>query len=291
MVESEFRELLAQGRIHFGKDSSSQPNVIRYLYEIEGFVPWTWWPSDEAGHTDEAKKELYEILGREVAFDNPKPTRLIRRLLGIATSKDSLVLDSFAGSGTTAQSVLALNKEDQGHRRFILVETENYADTISAERIRRVIRGVKESKDETLQKGLGGSFTFCKLGEPIDLDRFFDGKGAPVYEQVARYIVYTATGQSADAPAEPRKDWFVAESGGYRIHVIYKPDLAFMRSNDSALTLDIAKQIEKSAKGKPVLVYAAAKFMSQGELTRRGITFCQLPYSVHRVLGEAPDAT
>jgi adenine-specific DNA-methyltransferase len=63
-----------------------------------------------------------------------------------------------------------------------------------------------------------------------------------------------------------------------------------MRSNDAALTLDLAKQIEKSAKGKPVLVYAAAKFMSQTDLTRRGITFCQLPYSIHRVLGEAPDA-
>lgn len=140
------------------------------------------------------------------------------------------------------------------------------------------------------KKGLGGSFTFCELGEPIDLERFFDAKSAPGYEQVSRYIVYTATGQSADAPAEPSKDWFVAESGGYRIHVIYKPDLAFMRSNESALTLDMAKQIEKSAKGKPVLVYAAARFMSQIELTRRGITFCQLPYSVHRILGEAPNA-
>jgi adenine-specific DNA-methyltransferase len=64
-----------------------------------------------------------------------------------------------------------------------------------------------------------------------------------------------------------------------------------MRGNEAALSLDLAKQIEKGAKGKPALVYAAAKFMSQADLTRRGITFCQLPYSIHRVLGEAPDAT
>ena len=149
-----------------------------------------------------------------------------------------------------------------------------------------------ETSDESLKEGLGGSFTFCSLGDSLDLDKFFDGKGAPTYEQVARYVIYTATGQSApDVPKEPRKDWFVAEAGGYRIHLIYKPDLAFMRGNDAALTLPLAKEIAKGAKGKPVLVYAATKFLAQKQLTEAGITFCQLPYSVHRVLGEAPDAS
>jgi adenine-specific DNA-methyltransferase len=183
-----------------------------------------------------------------------------------------------------------LNKQDEGSRRFILVEAEEYADQFTAERIRRVIGGAKGSKDNALRRGLGGSFTYCDLGEALDLDRFFDGKGAPNYEQVARYIVYTATGQSADVPIKANNDWFVAEAAGYRIHLIYKPDLNFMRSNHSALTLEMAKQIEKAAKGKPILIYAAAKFMSQADLTKRSITFCQLPYSVHRILGEAPDA-
>jgi adenine-specific DNA-methyltransferase len=214
---------------------------------------------------------------------------LISYLIDLPGFESACVLDSFAGSGTTGQAVLALNKRDGGKRSFVLIETEKYADRLTAERVRRVIKGVPKAKDETLKKGLGGSFTYCELGQPIELESFFDGKVAPEYDQVARYVVYTATGQSADAPAEPRKDWFVAEAGGYRIHLIYKPDLAFMRSNESALTLDMAKQIEKSAKGKPVLVYAAAKFMSQADLTRRGMTFCQLPYSVHRILGEAPD--
>jgi adenine-specific DNA-methyltransferase len=83
----------------------------------------------------------------------------------------------------------------------------------------------------------------------------------------------------------------VAEAGGYRIHLIYQPDLVFMRGNDAALSLPLAKEIAKTAKGKATLVYAAAKFMSQAELTRVGVTFCQLPYSVHRVLGESPDAS
>jgi adenine-specific DNA-methyltransferase len=187
--------------------------------------------------------------------------------------------------------VLELNKRDGGSRKFILIETEDYADKLTAERVRRVIKGIPKAKDETLKKGLSGSFTYCKLGEPIDLEHFFSGKGAPGYEQVARYIVYTATGGSvASIPAEPRKDWFVAEAGGYRIHLIYRPDLNFMRGNDASLSIETAKGICKAAKGKPVLVYAAAKFMSQAALTAIGITFCQLPYSIHRVLGEAPDA-
>ncbi|HEX5279657.1 MAG TPA: hypothetical protein VFW28_06235 [Micropepsaceae bacterium] len=154
-----------------------------------------------------------------------------------------------------------------------------------------MIKGAANSKNPQFREGLGGSFTYCELGEPIDLERFFSGSGAPNYEQVARYVVYTATGESTEKiPAEPRKDWFVTEAGGYRIHLIYKPDLEFMRSNEAALSLERAKAISAAAKGKPALVYAAAKFMSHDELTKLGITFCQLPYAVHRILGNAPDA-
>ena len=89
-------------------------------------------------------------------FVTPKPTGLIKRILQIATDHDSLVLDSFAGSGTTAHAVLDLNKEDGGDRKFILVECEDYADALTAERVRRVINGVPSARDESLQEGLGG---------------------------------------------------------------------------------------------------------------------------------------
>jgi adenine-specific DNA-methyltransferase len=296
MSEDNLWGLDKDGRIWWGEDGNNVPSVKQFLSEVrEGRVPQTLWFYHDVGHTQEAKKELFDIMGwdegADQPFTTPKPKRLIDRILNIACENNAVVLDSFSGSGTTAHSVLAANKADGGHRSFILVEVEDYAEKTTAERVRRVINGVRKAKDDEFRQGLGGSFTYCELGEPIQLERFFDGKGAPGYEQVARYIVYTATGQSAEAPAEPRKDWFVAEAGGYRIHLIYKPDLTFMRGNEAALSLDLAKQIEKGAKGKPVLVYAAAKFMSQADLTRRGITFCQLPYSIHRVLGEAPDAT
>ncbi len=168
---------------------------------------------------------------------------------------------------------------------------EEYANELTAERVRRVIRGVSSARDEALREGLGGSFTYCELGAPIDLEKFFKGEGAPSYEQVARYVTYTATGASVGKVSDqPRRDWFIGEAGGYRIHLIYKPNIAFMRSNDAALTMTLAAQISKSAGDKPVLVYAAQKFMGQAELTKLGITFCQLPYSVYRILGDAPNA-
>ena len=110
--------------------------------------------------------EVLPEVGR--SFPYPKAVALISDLLRIgAPGPEDIVLDSFAGSGTTAQAVLALNKEDGGNRRFILVECEDYADTITAERVRRVINGVPGARDKALREGLGGSFTYCALGDPL----------------------------------------------------------------------------------------------------------------------------
>jgi adenine-specific DNA-methyltransferase len=231
-------------------------------------------------------------VGKVTEFQHEKHIDLLTRIIGWIGKSDSIVLDSFAGSGSTGHAVLDLNIREEASRKFILIEFEDYADKLTANRMRRVIEGASDAKHQLFEQGRAGSFTYCKLGDALDLDRFFKGKGAPNYEQVGRYVVYTATGKSvANAPNEPRKDWFVSETSGFRIHVIYKPDLAFMRGNDAALSMPLADEISKSAKGRPALVYAAAKFMAQAELTKRGITFCQLPYSLHRVLGEAPDAS
>jgi DNA modification methylase len=141
-IESEFLRLKAERRIHFGKNGDSQPSVIRYLSEVEGFVPWTWWPHDEVGHTDESRKEVQAIFGTQTAFDTPKPTRLLQRVIQIATKPGDIILDSFAGSGTTGHAVLKQNAEDGGNRRFILVEMDDaIARNVTAERVRRVAQG------------------------------------------------------------------------------------------------------------------------------------------------------
>lgn len=155
VIESEYKRLLAEDRMYFGKDGNAVPQRIQYLKDIKGIVPWTWWPHDEVGHTDEAKREVQRLLGKEDAFDTPKPVRLMKRILQLGTRADQgdLVLDFFSGSGTIAQAVLEQNREDGGDRRFILVqfpEATKHKEfptiaEMGKERIRRVIAGLEES--------------------------------------------------------------------------------------------------------------------------------------------------
>lgn len=130
-----FEKLRAEGRIYFGKHGDSQPRSIRYLSEVEGYVPWTWWPHEEVGHTDESKKEIHALFGKTDAFDTPKPERLIERILTIATNPNDLVLDSFLGSGTTAAVAHKMG------RRWIGVELGDHAHSLCATRLRKVIDG------------------------------------------------------------------------------------------------------------------------------------------------------
>ncbi len=130
-----FERLRGEGRIYFGRNGDSQPNVIRYLSEVEGYVPWTWWPHDEVGHTDESKKEIHALFGKTDAFDTPKPERLINRILHIATNPGDLVLDSFAGSGTTGAVAHKMG------RRWIMVELGEHCHTHIVPRLKKVIDG------------------------------------------------------------------------------------------------------------------------------------------------------
>ena len=228
---------------------------------------------------------LRRTLGLE--FPYPKPVNLIKLLIGVAASKDAIVLDSFAGSGTTAHAVLALNKADGGNRKFILIECEDYAHHITAERIRRVINGTTTAKDVTLRQGLGGSFTYCELGEPIDEEGMLSGETLPAYETLANYIAYVATGSSLEGIAR-HDDYLFGETDARRFYLIYEPSLAFLESNAAALDGHRAAQIAAQCKKdrKKAYVWAAQKFMSQKDLTAMGITFCQLPYNIHRMTDE-----
>jgi adenine-specific DNA-methyltransferase len=165
------------------------------------------------------------------------------------------------------------------------VECEDYADSITAERVRRVINGVPNTKDETLKAGLGGSFTFCKLGQEINIENLLKGDKLPSIEELARYASYTATGLTL-TEVKQGVDYLIGETENYRMHLIYKPDLAFLQSGQSALSMPLAKRISaaREGKGQSALVFATHKFMGQKELTAMGITYCQLPYAIHRVM-------
>lgn len=169
-----FKELDRDGRIWWGKSGNNIPAPKIFLSEVkQGRVPQTFWPYAEVGHTQEAKKEILGILDfadSASVFSTPKPVRLIERILRIATNPGDLVLDFFAGSGTTAHAVLKLNREDGGGRRFILVSNaeatadqpdKNLCRDVCAERVRRVVRGYRSKKGEDVA-GLGGDFAYLR---------------------------------------------------------------------------------------------------------------------------------
>ena len=192
-------------------------------------------------------------------------------------ARKTIVLDSFAGSGTTAHAVLALNKEDGGNRRFVLVECEDYVNSITAERVRRVIKGVPSSKDADLKAGLGGTFSYFKLGKPMRPESLLDGSNLPDYEALASYVFFTATGEEFDPEKMNRQRWFIGRSKLYDVFLIYENDLD--RLKDMALTLDVARTLPKTKRNK--LVFAPTKYLDAEFLHQYRVTFQQLPFQIY----------
>ena len=239
----------------------------------------------ENGSLRTAKNELTRLnFGRE-DFDTPKPTTLIGQLLRIATGPNDIVIDSFAGSGTTAHAVLALNQADGGNRKFILVECEDYADTITAERVRRVIGGVPGAREQSLRDGLGGSFTYCTLGEPIDAEEMLTGEHLPEYATLAAYLLHTATGVSAGpgdlAPQNDDGLFYSDDQADY--YLLYQPSVEYLQGDGGMLNEGMARRIGYAARqsGKKAIVFGPGKYIGQRDLTAMGITFCQIPYEMH----------
>ena len=229
---------------------------------------------------------LKTIFNNQRVFDFPKAVPFVADLLKFANvGPDDIVLDSFAGSGTTAHAVLALNKEDNGNRKFILIECEDYADTITAERVHRVINGVPNASDQSLREGLGGSFTYCTLGEPIEIEAMLIGETLPPYSTLAANLLYTATGVSVGTSAlEPENDDGLFHSDDkFDYYMLYKPELEYLLSNEAILNLERAERIRDTNRehGKKAIVYAAGQYIGQRELTAMGITFCQLPSALY----------
>ena len=285
-TQDTFESLLSDGRITFPRQGSGLPRKKYYESERfeEGQVAHNFWGHGEFGSNQEASREIHEI---GVEFDNPKPTRLIKSIVQIFSSGEDIILDSFAGSGTTAHAVLALNKEDGGNRKFILVECEDYADTITAERVRRVINGVPGAADAALREGLGGSFTYCTLGDPIDVEGLLTGATLPEYSALAAYLLHTSSGLSSgvDELTAQDDDGLFYSSDTTNYHLLYRPDADYLRNNEGMLNEERAHRISELGQqdGRKAIVFGPGKYVGQRKLTTLGITFCQLPYEIHRI--------
>lgn len=242
-----------------------------YLDSVGGRLPTNFWPHSEVGHTDEAKKELKAIFGGKTPFDTPKPTRLIERVLRIAAGDDALVLDSFAGSGTTAHAVARLNAEDGGHRRFILVEMGDYADTITAERVRRVINGYGEGKNAVA--GVDSGFSYYELGAALFRpDESLDPSVG--WGDLARYVWATeCRAPFADRTGEHR--YLLGEHTQAAYYLAYEP------GGETALTYGLLRELP--VRGVPTVVYADRCTIAPERLDEMGIVFKQIPRQIARL--------
>lgn len=151
LTEDRFKEFLADNRIWFGENGDAVPSIKKFLSEVkDGMTPLTVWTYEEVGHTQDAKKEIKEIFpNSKLPFETPKPTKLMEKILSLKNNPNAIILDSFAGTASTAHAVLKLNAKDGGNRKFIMVEMEDYADTITAERIKKAIKGYEYTGNKT----------------------------------------------------------------------------------------------------------------------------------------------
>ena len=168
---------IEEKRVFFGQDGNGAPQLKRYLSEVQnGIVPTTYWSYEDCGHNDEARKEIKNLF-QQPPFDSPKPTRLLKQIASIGAEKDSIILDFFSGSATTAHAVMQLNAEDGGHRKFIMVQLPEQTDEkseaykagykniceIGKERIRRAAKKIREDAGLTLTQDFDGGFRCLRL--------------------------------------------------------------------------------------------------------------------------------
>jgi adenine-specific DNA-methyltransferase len=283
--KEKFATLNKDNRIWWGKDGNAIPQLKRFLTEVkQGVVPQTLWLYGEVGHTQEAKKELVSVMDfndTASVFITPKPTRLIERILQIATNPGDLILDSYAGSGTTGHAVLKMNAAtpDAAARRFILVEMEPaIAKTITAERVKRVAEGYTNAKGEAVP-GLGGGFRYVRLGEELFDEHGRINEAGVRFADLARHVYFSETGEPLPKERISAKTPLLGVHHGRAVYLLYNGILKD-KSVDGGNVLTTATLEHLPAHDGQKVVYAAGCRFSKARLEREGITFKQTPYAI-----------
>ena len=267
------REIYNRGKwpkFYFTKNGLGGIRRKTYLENVGGKLPTNFWAFTETGHTDEAKKEMLAIFDGKATFDTPKPHRLIEFVLKIAGNENALILDSFAGSGTTAHAVLNMNKSDGGHRKFILVEMMDYADSITAERVKRVIHGYGEGKNAV--EGTGGNFSFYDLGEPLlHGDMLNENVGV---EKIREYVYFTDTKASLPE-SHPDEPYFMGVHIGSAYYFYYEKQAVTTLNREFLHTV--------KTKADAYVIYADLCTLSEAELEKYHITFKKIPRDITKL--------
>lgn len=369
-TEPEFIRLRdVEQKVYWPKGGDGLPRIKQFPWEAKGLVPDTLWMASEVGDTEASKKALMEMFSEreELGLHAPKPVELLERIVHVGAATDSLILDSFAGSGTTAHAVLKANAKDKGTRRFILIEGEDYADRLTAERVRRAIKGyawVGTQRETLLEEkitltqfkkaeqwlakvdaikraegladegdvpgdllaqaaprrkrfdkietkiddgvlrvegvrkvsqraeGLGGEFTYCTLGDAVGLEQLLSGEKLPSFDALGAWLFYTATGGTLPPAPKHRPAHYLGEALDKHVWLIYRPELAWLKSPDAALTLSTAQAMqawglahdgERQRAPKGHLVFAPAKYLSNKQLKDCAVDYAPLPFALYRV--------
>lgn len=270
---------ISERRILWPSRTGGRPREKVFLKELESGV--LGFPSVIDGvFTSDGTEEIRQIFGgqNEKTLPFPKPSLLIRDLVAQVALEKDFVLDSFAGSGTTAHAVLRLNEEDGGNRKFILVqiphetkeqneEKFNICEKITAERVRRVIQGYTyanpKGKKEKVE-GLAGSFTYTRVGCPLFGEYRDWGKQLPAYEELAKHIFYTETSRDFDRKAMNEKTGKIGEHHGTSYYLLYTPD----GQQDRRLDMEWLKGLDKAEKNRNLVVYCEKIWVHRDDLAK-----------------------
>ncbi|MFA5303928.1 MAG: site-specific DNA-methyltransferase [Candidatus Nanoarchaeia archaeon] len=246
--------------IWFGNKGTAVPRLKKYLNDMkEGIIPKSMWLYNEVGSNDDGRKELKNLFG-EAEFQTPKPVKLLKQIFQLTTKNEDIIIDSFAGSGTTGHAVLDLNKEDGGNRKFILIEMEDdIARKITAERVKLAIKKYEYNT----------GFEFCELDKPL-FNEFGDIDESCSFEQLANYIYFTETQTNIDK--NKINGNFI---GDYQNNKYY---LLFKEKGTNILDKSFFEKIKNLKDNK--IIYADKCLIDNEVLEKYNITFKQIPYEV-----------
>lgn len=262
-------KLIEDQRIIWPDSPKGRPRKKQYLSDLMG--TYTGFSSivGDGYFTRTGSNELMQIFG-DARFDFPKSSDLLKELIEQATDKDSIILDSFAGSGTTAHAVLKQNAEDGGNRKFILIEMGDYADSITAERVKRVIHGYGEGKKAV--SGTGGDFSFYELGAPLMKDGFLNEDAS---EKAIRDYVYFMDTRENHTQEKADEPYFLGTHQGAAYYFYYKKGEATVLSYDFLATV--------KTEAESYVMYADSCLLSAEELSKYHITFKKIPRDIARL--------
>ncbi len=278
VLEPRLLQLVAEGKVFFGKRGDSQPGLIRYLSEVEGLVPWTWWPHEDVGHTDESKKESIALFSGVASFGTPKPERLMQRILHIASDRNDLILDSFLGSATTAAVAHKMG------RRWIGIEMGEHAVTHCLPRLQKVVAGEQGGISQAVNWRGGGGFRFVQLGAPL-FDEHGELHPEVRFADLAAFLWLRETGTAYEPAASPVQGTpLLGVHEGRAVYLLYNGILGDKRpAAGNVLTSAVLAAMQARCWHEgPKVIYGEACLLGDARLRSAGISFRQLPHAVPR---------